>query len=48
MLVIFKELVGITVEVYIDDMVVKSRNLEDHLGYIQRVFDVLNKAGTQP
>lgn len=33
------------VEVYIDDIVVKSRTLEDHLGYIQRVFDVLNKAG---
>lgn len=42
---IFKDLVGTTGEVYLDDMVVKSQILKDHSGDIQRVFDVLDKAG---
>lgn len=40
---IFKDLVGTTIEMYVDDMVVKSRTLEDHPGDIQMVFDVLDK-----
>lgn len=42
---IFNNLVGTTVEIYVDVMVVKSQSLEDHSGNIQMVFDVLNKAG---
>ena len=30
-------------EVYIDDMVVKSRNAEDHLHHLAEVFEVLKK-----
>ena len=30
-------------EVYIDDMVVKSKNAEDHLHHLSEVFEVLNK-----
>lgn len=32
----FKVLIGIMVEVYIDDMVIKSYTLEDHLGDIHQ------------
>lgn len=42
---IFKDPAGKTVEVYVDDMVVKRQTLEDHPSDIQMVFDVLNKAG---
>lgn len=42
---IFKYLVGMTVEVYVDDIVVKSQTLQDHLGNIYMIFDVLDKAG---
>lgn len=42
---IFKDILGSTVEIYVDDMVVKSRSLEEHLEDIRRVFDTLDKAG---
>lgn len=42
---IFKDMVGTTVEVHVDDIVVKSRSLEKHPDDIQKIFDVLEKAG---
>ena len=38
-------LVGKCVMVYIDDIVIYSKNLDDHLAHIQLVFDCLRKAG---
>lgn len=38
---IFKHQKGQTVEVYIDDMVVKSENVENHVRDLQEVFDIL-------
>ena len=40
---IFKDMMGLTVEVYVDNMVVKSRSLEDHLEDIQKVYNVLTR-----
>nr|CAN71386.1 hypothetical protein VITISV_010559 [Vitis vinifera] len=40
---IFKPLVGRTVEVYIDDIVVKSKTREEHVLYLQEVFHLLRK-----
>lgn len=42
---IFKDIVEMTVEVYVNDMVVKSQTLEDHPSDIKRVFNVLYKTG---
>ncbi|KAM0010574.1 putative nucleotidyltransferase, Ribonuclease H [Helianthus debilis subsp. tardiflorus] len=39
----FKDKLGDTVEVYIDDMVVKSKKAEDHLQYIKGAFDILDQ-----
>ncbi|XP_017227992.1 uncharacterized protein LOC108203528 [Daucus carota subsp. sativus] len=36
----FKEQIGKTMEVYIDDMVVKSLNAEDHVKHLEEVFDI--------
>ncbi len=41
----FKEQKGRIDEVYIDDMVIKSRRVEDHARDIAKAFDVLNRAG---
>ena len=38
----FKEEIGEAVEVYNDDMIIKSKNEEDHAADIRRVFDRLN------
>nr|CAN61262.1 hypothetical protein VITISV_005781 [Vitis vinifera] len=40
---IFKPLVGRTVEVYIDDIVVKSKTREEHVLHLQEVFHLLKK-----
>ena len=40
---IFKPLVGRTVEVYIDDIVVKSKTREEHVLHLQEVFNLLRK-----
>ncbi|RVW75366.1 Retrovirus-related Pol polyprotein from transposon 17.6 [Vitis vinifera] len=40
---IFKPLVGRTVEVYIDDIVVKSKTEEEHVLHLQEVFHLLRK-----
>ncbi|XP_017256033.2 uncharacterized protein LOC135147082 [Daucus carota subsp. sativus] len=39
----FKDQIGRTMEVYIDDMVVKSLNAEDHVRHLEEVFDVLRQ-----
>ncbi|KAL0400314.1 UNVERIFIED_CONTAM: Retrovirus-related Pol polyprotein from transposon gypsy [Sesamum radiatum] len=41
----FRDQVGTTIEVYVDDMLVKSRKEEDHLGDLQQAFDVMRAYG---
>ncbi|RVW67471.1 Retrovirus-related Pol polyprotein from transposon 17.6 [Vitis vinifera] len=40
---IFKPMVGRTVEVYIDDIVVKSKTREEHVLHLQEVFHLLRR-----
>ena len=40
---IFKPLVGRTMEVYIDDIMVKSKTQEEHVLHLQEVFHLLRK-----
>nr|CAN72897.1 hypothetical protein VITISV_003776 [Vitis vinifera] len=42
---IFKPLIGHSVEVYIDDIVVKSKTREQHILHLQKVFHLLQKYG---
>nr|CAN69295.1 hypothetical protein VITISV_019592 [Vitis vinifera] len=42
---VFKPLVGRTIEVYIDNIVVKSKTREEHVFYLQEVFHLLRKYG---
>ncbi|WKA08935.1 hypothetical protein VitviT2T_026617 [Vitis vinifera] len=42
---IFKPLIGHTVEVYIDDIVVKSKIRDEHVLHLQEVFHLLRKYG---
>ena len=39
----FQDMIGDTVEVYVDDMIVKSKKKEDHLQDLQKAFDRLNQ-----
>ena len=39
----FKPQLGKSVEVYIDDMVVKSKVVSEHLGDIGNIFEILRK-----
>ena len=39
----FRELIGKTMEVYIDDMLVKSLKAADHIAHLEEAFDVLRK-----
>ena len=41
----FRPLLGNTMEVYIDDMMVKSRPHSDHATHLQQAFDILRKYG---
>ena len=41
----FKDLLGKTMEVYIDDMLVKSAFSTSHLGHLKQCFDILNEFG---
>ena len=41
----FAEKLGVTMEVYIDDMLVKSQHAADHLNHLQECFETLNKYG---
>ncbi|RVX18269.1 Transposon Ty3-I Gag-Pol polyprotein [Vitis vinifera] len=42
---IFKPLIGHSVEVYIDDIVVKSKTREQHILHLQEVFHLLRRYG---
>jgi hypothetical protein len=42
---IFHELLGNTVEVYIDDIVVKSTELSSHIANFRKVFDKMRRYG---
>lgn len=39
----FKDLIGKTMEVYIDDMLIKSSKTEDHLKHLKLTFELLEK-----
>ena len=39
----FKDLIEKTIEVYMDEMVVKSRMTRDHIDHLRRMFSVLRK-----
>ena len=39
----FKDLIGKTIEVYMDDMLVKSKVVRDHMGHLRKMFVVLRK-----
>ncbi len=41
----FKDLMRKTIKVYVDDKIIKSKNLEDHAANNVEAFDVLNKVG---
>ena len=41
--IMFKRLLGKTMEVYIDDMVVKSKSQRGHITDLQEAFDILRK-----
>ncbi|XP_056695833.1 uncharacterized protein [Spinacia oleracea] len=41
----FKDQLGDTMEVYIDDMLVKSRKADDHVEHLRQSFDILKKYG---
>jgi len=40
---VFKEMIGRNVEVYVDDIVVKSDSCDQHIKDLQEVFDALRK-----
>ena len=40
---IFKELIRKTMEVYIDNMLVKSIKAADHIPHLEKAFDILRK-----
>ncbi|XP_052289962.1 uncharacterized protein LOC127899863 [Citrus sinensis] len=40
---IFKPLIGHTMEVYVEDMITKSRELVDHVQHLEETFDMLRK-----
>ena len=41
----FAELIGRTMEVYVDDMLVKSRKANDHINHLDEMFQVLRQYG---
>lgn len=43
MITLFHDMVHFEMEVYVDDMIVKSRKNEDHLVNLARVFNRLRK-----
>uniref|UniRef100_A0A2N9FR62 Uncharacterized protein n=1 Tax=Fagus sylvatica TaxID=28930 RepID=A0A2N9FR62_FAGSY len=45
MTTMFGNQIGKTVEVYIDDMLVKSARKEDHLAHLREVFEILRRDG---
>lgn len=43
MIALFQDMINKEMEIYIDDMIVKSRHREDHLGHLQKLFARLRK-----
>ena len=43
----FKEEIGKTMEVYVDDMLVKSKTEEQHIEHLNKCFSILRKYGMQ-
>ena len=41
----FRPLLGKTIEVYIDDMLVKSKECPDHVEHLQETFELLREYG---
>ena len=39
----FKDLIGKSMEVYVDDMLVKSKTAEDHAEHLNQMFNILQK-----
>ena len=39
----FKSQLGKNIEVYIDDMVVKSKVVSKHVGHLRKIFEILRK-----
>ena len=39
----FKPVLGKSIEVYIDDMLVKSKEHPDHAGHLQKAFELLRE-----
>ena len=39
----FRSLIGKSMEVYVDDLLLKSKGEPDHLGHLAKVFDILRK-----
>ena len=39
----FKDVIGKSMEVYIDDMLVKSKTTGDHIEYLNQMFNILLK-----
>ena len=39
----FKDLIGKTIEVYMDDLLVKSRMVGDHVEHLGKMFEILKK-----
>ena len=40
---IFSKQIGKTMEVYVDDMLVKSKKAEDHIKHLGEMFEILRK-----
>ena len=40
---IFKDLIGETMDVYVDDMLVKSKVAKDHIKHLEQMFEILRK-----
>ena len=40
---VFKPLIGHTMEVYVDDMITKSRELRDHVKHLEETFELLRR-----
>ena len=38
---IFAELLGVSIEVYIDDMLVKSARINDHVTHLDQIFSII-------
>ena len=39
----FKDLIGKSMEVYVDDMLVKSKTIGDHVEHLNQMFSILQK-----